>query len=339
MAHEITSSDNVVLHRERAWHGLGVVVENAPTPSKALQIAGLDWDVEKWPVNAVDPRDTHETTTVRVPKQFAIMRRDTMDCFAVLSDWYTPIQNRELADFAEALGSDGQVKIESAGSIRGGRKVWFLLKGEAFDIRKEDTIFPYVLVSNAHDGSNALRVTPTTVRVVCSNTLHAVVPNDDRGGRLENAAFVSNHFGNVKAKVEAAKQALATYGRSIESTRDVLSGLAGKPVDADAVRKFFLEAYTRDFGVIPDKAKTAGETLKRKNAQNAWLAVEKRFEEELSVAGATAWNAFNAYTGWLQHRERAGKTAEARRDAMLAANLFGVESERTFKALTLALAV
>ena len=47
MAHEITSTDGLVLHKEEAWHGLGTIVEDAPTPQEALQIAGLDWTVKQ----------------------------------------------------------------------------------------------------------------------------------------------------------------------------------------------------------------------------------------------------------------------------------------------------
>lgn len=42
MSHEITSTDNVVLHRTSAWHGLGTVVADAPTPREALTLAGLE---------------------------------------------------------------------------------------------------------------------------------------------------------------------------------------------------------------------------------------------------------------------------------------------------------
>jgi len=43
LAHEITETDNLVLAGKPAWHGLGVVTENAPTPMDAIRLAGLDW--------------------------------------------------------------------------------------------------------------------------------------------------------------------------------------------------------------------------------------------------------------------------------------------------------
>lgn len=52
MAHEFTQQDNAVLHRTPAWHGLRVVVQNAHNPMEALKTAGLEWNVERWPLLA-----------------------------------------------------------------------------------------------------------------------------------------------------------------------------------------------------------------------------------------------------------------------------------------------
>ena len=36
--------------REKPWHGLGVVVEDAPSSKDALNLAGLDWRVVQKPL-------------------------------------------------------------------------------------------------------------------------------------------------------------------------------------------------------------------------------------------------------------------------------------------------
>ena len=43
MAHNIES---MFYTREKPWHGLGTMVQEAPTSSEALRLAGLDWTVE-----------------------------------------------------------------------------------------------------------------------------------------------------------------------------------------------------------------------------------------------------------------------------------------------------
>src|SRR4029077_4527988 len=107
----------------------------------------------------------------------------------------------------------------------------------------KDEVSPYILVSNGHDGKTALRCTPTTVRVVCSNTLHAVLPQYDAGGRMKKAvtcSFVANHLGDVKGKVEDAKAALELYGKALDSTRLMIDQAAAKELNREDVQRFFL---------------------------------------------------------------------------------------------------
>lgn len=338
MAHEIQEFDGVVLHREKAWHGLGTIVENAPTPREALQIAGLDWSVEQWPLSATNG----EGVKIAIPKQVMNVRTDKQHPLGVVTTGYSPIQNAELADFCTLLAEQGDmVKIESAGSIRNGEKVWFLLKGESFSVRKKDEVTPYILVSNGHDGGTALRCTPTTVRVVCSNTLHMVIPQKE-GGRIQTAkpaSYVANHLGKVADKIEDAKRALGLYGRAMEATRSMIDQAAAKNVNREDVQRFFLECYTRDFGAIADNPKNAAEHKARAKSQEAFVQYAERFDAEKSLAGATAWNAFNAYTGWSQNDRTFWKNADKESERRISSKLFGQDSERANKSLVSALSL
>ena len=40
--------------REKPWHGLGTKVDEAPTSAEALELAGLNWNVEQTPVYTAD---------------------------------------------------------------------------------------------------------------------------------------------------------------------------------------------------------------------------------------------------------------------------------------------
>lgn len=244
------------------------------------------------------------------------------------------------------MSSQGNVKVETAGSIRGGQKVWFLLKGDAFDVRNEnDVVVPYVLVSNGFDGGTALRCTPTTIRVVCSNTLHMVIPSYDKadlGLRVRGvtkSAYVCRHVGNLKARVEEARKAMETYGKRLQDNRTLIDALSVRDMNSEAVQRFFLECYASQFGAIPANPKTKQEAKARTKAMEAVVACVKRFEKtELPTTGATAWGAFNAYTGWLQHdRKSRLKDAAAARELRLSSNLFGDNSDRSVEAFKVAL--
>lgn len=342
MAHEIEQHDGIVLHQQRAWHGLGVVVADAPTPTEALRIAGLDWQVEQWAVSATDGQRRLALEDYRLN-----VRTDVVKPLGMVGPSYRPIQNAELADFCQLLAEQGDaVKVESAGSIRNGQKVWFLLKGESFTVRKTDDVSPYILVSNGHDGITALRCTPTTVRVVCSNTLHMVIPGFDMAdrGRIgkvpQQAAYVTSHVGDVRAKVEAAKAALGLYGRALDKQREVIDHLAARELNHEGVARFLTECYARHFGAIPANPEDDKQWRERQKALDSIGSMLKRFEREIGIGGATAWNALNAYTGWLQHdRPLRVKDAEKIREARLQGSLFGTDGDRAVEALGVALAL
>ena len=110
MSHEITENDNVVLHKNSAWHGLGKVVADAPTPHEALVAAGMDWEVDQYDLSATlaiePPTGTFGPAGIKrvaVPSHIANVRRDTGEVLGIVGQGWTPIQNREMADFCEAL--------------------------------------------------------------------------------------------------------------------------------------------------------------------------------------------------------------------------------------------
>jgi len=340
MAHEIEKYDGLVLHREKAWHGLGTIVENAPTPREALKIAGLDWDVEQWVLSATDGEGQRQAISSHVVNLRKLPSGGYHQLGVVGKGW-TPFQNSELADFCEALSADGTVTCESAGSIRNGERVWFLLKGEAFGVRDtEDAIVPYILCSNGFDGGTSLRVTPTTVRVVCSNTLHAVIPRSEKGGGKVPgavAAYVCRHTGSLKERVKEAQNALKTYAQRIEEQKTFIDQLAARDVNHEGVNRFFLECFTKHFGAVADDAKSDTQKRKREQAMDCVRACVANFEAEEGIAGATAWNAMNAYTKWLQHgRKVRRRDASEAADLRLSSNLFGDNATRSVEAFRLA---
>ena len=331
MAHEITSNDGLVLAKERAWHGLGRVLPEHFTPRQGLELAGLEKHlVIQLPLKAVLP----DGTQIDVPESVLNYREDTKDRFGIVSANYQVIPNEHVADFCEALAEeDKQVMCETVGSVQGGRRVWFLLRGDEFQVAHGDSIFPYILVSNGHDGTSPFRVTPTTVRAVCSNTLHAVIPRYDTG-ELGTSALVIKHTINVMERVEQARIALKHYNQTMNDNRKLMEVLAAKDVNTATAQAFFLECYTRDFGDIPANPQNKVEQNRRDRAADAYGCFSRRFDDERKVAGASVWNCFNSYSGLVQHDKKArGQDDVDRVEKRINSNLFGLSQARTQSAL------
>lgn len=66
--------------REKPWHGLGTQVEEAPTSADALRLAGLDWTVQRKPIQVCGGR--------KVDNFFANVRSSDGAVLGVVSDRY-----------------------------------------------------------------------------------------------------------------------------------------------------------------------------------------------------------------------------------------------------------
>lgn len=134
-----------------------------------------------------------------------------MSCFAgiystdkrvlgVVTDRYKVIQNSEAFAFTDELLGSG-VRYETAGSLADGKKVWLLARLPREYIIGGERISPYLVFSNTHDGSGAVRVAVTPVRVVCNNTLNLALDTAKRSWSMI-------HTGDIKGKIQEAKDTL-----------------------------------------------------------------------------------------------------------------------------------
>jgi phage/plasmid-like protein (TIGR03299 family) len=298
MAAEIYSNDGLVLADNAAWHGLGTVVKGAPNPFAALRIAGMEWTVEESDTltGIYNPGEDDEYR-VSTDGSKMLVRSDDHSVLAVVGGDYQPIQNTTLADLAYGfrLAGDSQgVEVESAGSIRGGRKVWMLLRAPSVDMTgRGDIAQPYLMIGNSHDGTMALRVLPTSVRVVCSNTFHAAL-----SGR---AGWSFRHTLNIGTKVESLATDIKRWFSDIDNGRKIATAMATKQVNRETVRNLWSDVLTQLDGEIP-AAPSNGWELNRKEKAVAFLAhAAQTFDRESQEYGANLWTATNAATSAIQH--------------------------------------
>ena len=178
--------------RETPWHGLGTRVMEAPASKEALQLAGLDWMVLQEPIFT----DTKE----EIVGYKANVRDSDRKVLGVVTDRYKVIQNEEAFAFTDALLGEG-VRYETAGSLQDGKKVWMLARLPQEYIISGERISPYLVFSNTHDGSGAVKVAVTPIRVVCNNTLNLALATAKRPWSMV-------HTGDIKEKMEEAKETL-----------------------------------------------------------------------------------------------------------------------------------
>ena len=198
--------------REKPWHGLGTMVAEAPNSKDALRLAGLNWKVLQKPVY---------TENEELVQGYKANVRDTdRKVLGVVTDRYKVIQNEEAFAFTDTLLGEG-VRYETAGSLQEGRRVWMLARLPREFIIGGERISPYMVFSNTHDGSGAVKTALTPIRVVCNNTLNLAL-------RTAKRSWSMIHTGDISGKIEEAKNTLlladeymTALGQEFENLRKI----------------------------------------------------------------------------------------------------------------------
>lgn len=303
MAHGITAQDGMFSVREKAWHGLGAVLPEYPTREEAQAIS-MPWEPVTAPLFieefAVSPEWGPSSHFEEVPGWQAIQRSDTSATIGVVSDTYQPVSNTEMWDIAEALEgeSSGDVMYETAGSLKGGSKVWILVRLKRPLVLKGDektATIPYYSLQNAHDGSGSFRGQATVTRIVCQNTAQLA----DLEAKQRGTSFTFRHTRNVRDRIEEARTALIGWRESVETYRMLAEHMADEPVSISQAGEF-VERF------IPDPPPGTASDRVRENAARArgeWRGIYMGEANERLLG--TRWGLVQASVEYLQWARKA----------------------------------
>lgn len=168
MAHEI---EKMAYTNEVPWHKLGTKVLGSPTSEEMMKKAGLDWTVAKHPIYYSD-KDVKDKPNKIYGDAYALVRSSDGKCLDIVGNHYRPVQNVDAFKFFNEFVTAGKAKMETAGSLRGGKYVWGLANLNAsFKLEGNDEVKGYLLVASPHEIGKSLIIKFTTIRVVCNNTL------------------------------------------------------------------------------------------------------------------------------------------------------------------------
>ncbi len=350
MSHEIdqtTGKAAVFVVGDPAWHGLGTVIREAATSAEAIGLAGLDWSVEQWPAHTRDPLGNE----IPCPNRVANVRTDTNAVLGIFTPQYRVFQNSEAFDFMDDIVGEKLAMYETAGSLKGGKQVWMLARVPKEYRVGEDVVQPYILLTNSHDGTQALRMIPTTVRVVCNNTLNLAMGAAGRG-----VGIAISHFPALDTRVKEARKKLGILSDRLDTFGLEMQALADRKMSAMEVKDYFralfptqtaeqaeedrvvkqaalldtmLDRETEGQEVVEELLEShfARTKIQAKHNQETLDYVLESFEAErnnLPGIERSAWSAYNAVSEWTDHRRTSkGKSQSDRDDNRLKSVWFG----------------
>ena len=246
---------------EPAWHGLGTVISDAPTSEDAIRIAELDWDVI--------PKPIYDEFGREIPGFKVNMRSTDNANLGIVTDRYKVVQNNEAFAFTDELLGHG-VKYETAGSLASGKRVWMLARLENTTIAEEN-IDPFLVFTNSHDGTGAIRVAITPVRVVCQNTLNLALSQASRH-------WSCVHKGDIQSKLEEARFTLSSAERYMKALEEEFGELKLKSVTDKQVETMTEKLLEIEFNNLWNKAIKTGKIVDFKEHLR-----QQKYEDKLNT--------------------------------------------------------
>jgi phage/plasmid-like protein (TIGR03299 family) len=286
------------------------VLDQPPaTIAEAIQVSGLGWRVEREPIavdrgDAATVDDWWEPRCEEIAGYYATVRQDTRTVLGIVGERYRIVQNEEAFQFVDQLlGS--QLHFETAGSLGGGRRVWVLATLPEHVEVAGDSVRPYVLLMNSHDGSTAVIAATTPVRVVCQNTLNW-------GLQRAVQRFSIRHTEQITRRVHEARRVLDLSIDYYEQFRITGNLLASESCSKRQLRRVLDELYPSG---TEDRM---SEGTRRSRDQTKATIIELFLHGDTrGNAPGSKWAAVNAiveYGDWLrpirQNGERFGRAVD-----------------------------
>lgn len=283
MAHELEIKENGEAamfsgEGKTPWHGLGTVVEGLATASEALELASLDWTVEKQPIYFGE-------NVSEFPGMFATVRTSDNKPLGVVTGNYHIFQNVEAFEFLDNITDtgSGDAHYTSAGSLFGGKRVFLTMKiGDQFLVGEQDAHDMYLMITNSHDGTQAFTAAVTTIRAVCNNTV-------TMGLNAAKSKWTLRHKTSLTGKIQDARDSLQMSFKYADAFEDEVAKLLEVEVDKDQFNKIVED-------IIPESK------FQHDKDVEALMNVFE-YEPTVKMGGGegTGWGAYNAYTYWLDH--------------------------------------
>jgi phage/plasmid-like protein (TIGR03299 family) len=325
MAHELEHDKSMIYVGQVPWHQLGIALETAPESVKAaIEAAGLGWTVDKRPLFLADGTQVD---------RWAVLRTSDNAVLGTVGPDYTCIQNADAFSPLDPFIKAGVATIETAGSLKGGSRVWMLAKVARPDmqIAEGDAVAKYILATTGHDGMSSFRLQITPIRVVCMNTLSAAINGKSDTIRISHFKDSTRAIKDLAATIEridgqfgeSEKLFKALASVKIRSAADlrkyvdlVFPPVAKKP-DATPAPELVVNGSDLLSGLLarphvsgqpspfsPEGGEVLAEDKRRIYDDIARLFEFGRGNTNPAIAG-TAWAAYNAVTEYNTH-ERGG---------------------------------
>jgi phage/plasmid-like protein (TIGR03299 family) len=276
---------------QKPWHQSGFNLMPNESIENWIIKSGMDWSIRESPVHFNTTRQLDNSHFQSYQDKKVLYRSDTLAPLSVVGEKYKVVQPREILEFYRDLTEVSGYEIETAGVIKGGKKIWALARtGQEVLLKGNDHVKGYLLLATACDGTLATTATPTSIRVICSNTLAYAINGSSNAIKVPH----STHF-----DAQAVKKQLGVAVLEWDSFIYQIKQLSKRKVKPQESQNFFEQVFNA--GNQPTEQKQNDRAIKMVQS----LFTGKGKGSMLESSEGTAWGLLNAVTEYVDHEKRA----------------------------------
>ncbi len=279
------------MSRTSTFATIGTDVSTLKTSKEVLTSANLDYKVITKPVYYADDFGNY---TDYPDKKFTV-NDSTGQIYGVVSNKYKVCQNSEAFSFIDFIGEDCDgFEYVKAGETSGGL-IYIIAKIPNVNILG-DSITPYIIFQNRHDGLGSIKATISPLRIICQNQFNLSFKKSPNTVSIIHSSKMDNRLLTARNMMKDVAGYMQTFNATAET-------LATKKIAYTDVKDIFNEVFKYD-----------PTTMSVKQLQNfdsdrgEFLACYNNDDNQNFVG--TAWGVINGAADYLTHHKSKRKTSD-----------------------------
>ena len=262
---------------------------------------GLDFTIEKWPLNGKNGKGKELITPY-----FGLFNSSTGTCINTCKAGYTISQNADIVKMVlrgiEGFGDN--LTVQKAGSIHEGRKVYMQLAIEGDSILKDgDRIKRYVTIIDSNDGSTSLSVGIGDMTMSCENQFFKFY-------KAGEAKF--RHTSTIEEKIKKIPSLIETALRVSLKQVDLYRHFQSTPVSKALANELVNAVLGHDRISLLREQKELPT-----RSQNIMDSLYEAIAKETKDKGMNLWGLHSGVTRWTTHDRKGPKRTNGKEESLI----------------------
>jgi phage/plasmid-like protein (TIGR03299 family) len=295
MAHEINYNEkkgthSFVTNYEKAWHNLGQVVDGAMTSAEAIELANLDYEVQKVKIHPALESGFGDA----IPEKYATIRTDNNEYLGLVGSRYEIIQNKDAFSFFDSIVDNGEAIFETAGVLGKGERIFITAKLPEDMLVNGEKCEKYIILTNSHNGTSSIIAGFTSIRIVCNNTLQAAMSD------LSNKVSIQHRIG-AKDRLSEAYKVMNIASVYMSEVNEVFNKMSDTKLEDEKLKNFIERVMKPTYKEIDPEKEREQSTRFKNQVESIYEFAMTHPTQTTPAAFGNVWGGYNAISGYYNY--------------------------------------